>query len=168
MVGYGSLVAATLITLGQLVCFAPLLPEAVAGHFGEDGLANGWMKKTSLLTIHIAVQFGTAGVLLLAGEFARRLPDSLFNMPNKEYWLHPHRRDETLSDNGKALILIAGATSLFFTAVMQLVYVANLSDPPKLDERFFLIAFGAYLGIVLGVVIFMVRKYSRIPSDVVA
>lgn len=76
--------------------YYPRLPEVVASHFGREGTPNGWQTKPDFLDFHVgAIVLATIlsfGVPRLIGA----LPVQLINLPNREYWLAPERRAETL------------------------------------------------------------------------
>lgn len=84
-----------LLSLGQHAWYWPQLPDRVATHFGIDGQPNDWMSRTSSTLMLCGIQLGLP--LFLAGvmSLANRLPDSMINIPHREYWLHPDRRAAT-------------------------------------------------------------------------
>jgi uncharacterized membrane protein len=73
------------------------LPSRVATHFNGRGLPNGWMSRTAHLRFMLV--FGLIFPLFVpAIVYASRfLPDQLFNLPHRDYWLAPARRVETMA-----------------------------------------------------------------------
>ena len=91
--------------------------------------------------------------LLLAFGIPRligALPISLVNVPNKEYWLAPERREETMAFF-KAQFAWFGCGFLgFLLVVNQLVFDANRTSPRRLNSTAFvtaMILFLAFVGI---------------------
>jgi hypothetical protein len=80
-------------------------------------------------------------------------PNSMINVPHREYWLAPERRAQTLGAMKSMLSQFALCLSLFATVIGHLTYRANRTNGP-LDLRLFLIAMGLFfvlIAIVLGV-----------------
>ena len=172
-IGYVLLLVATIVTIAQAVYFVPKLPDQVANHFNAHGVADGWTSRNTFLISHVCVQLIMATLLVGVAEYSRFLPDAIFNMPNKEYWLHEDRRDQTLLYNGAILILIAGATAIFLAGIFQLIYMANLgagdANPGGLDARdlpghLFWPLLGGYFAIVFYLCGLALWKFGQVPS----
>lgn len=110
---------------------AARLPERVPTHFGLDGSADAWGSRTE----HI-VFFAILGVVLLLGMpalmYAATGGDGTFlNLPNKEYWLAPERRDEFrrrfLADS---LVFVALTGTLMSVLQAVVVWSALRADDP--------------------------------------
>lgn len=69
--------------------WTPQLPERVAVHFGSSGKPNRWGGKSELSLGTLWVHLGTAGLVLLLSSLIHKLPPSVVNMPNAEYWRQP-------------------------------------------------------------------------------
>jgi len=74
----------------------PQLPSVVASHFDGRGTPNSWQTKQAFFTVFVGVTvlcvligFGLASIIGV-------LPIQLINLPNKEYWLAPEHRENTL------------------------------------------------------------------------
>src|SRR5215471_2062897 len=74
----------------------PQLPVRMASHFDPYGRPNGSLpKETFFLVMAFAVVMtGAIGFLLPIAVAAA--PAELINLPRKDYWLGPERREETL------------------------------------------------------------------------
>src|SRR5712675_1010261 len=87
-----------LLLLGYLVflfCTVALLPQRMATHFDINGQPNGWMTRSSAVLLQ-----GIVGLLLpliIVGIFfvIRFAPARLINLPHRDFWFAPERRDET-------------------------------------------------------------------------
>ena len=145
----------------QARMFAATMPPVVATHFGSSGAPNGWQTQSQFFILEV-VLLGVS--LLLAFGIPRliaALPISMLNVPNKEYWLAPGRRDETLAFF-KAQFAWFGCIFLAFLLVInQLVYRANQTHPRHLDNPTFLIALFAFLAYVGIWTVRLVVRFSR-------
>jgi uncharacterized membrane protein len=120
------LLIAGIVFFGHLLVIYLGLPETVATHFDGYGNANGWMSKEmflvfeSVLVVFVAVEF------LLVPWFVRRLPNSLINLPNKEYWLADTRREETFAIFRTYFEVFGAAILALLVIVNHFVYRANI------------------------------------------
>lgn len=89
-------------------------------------------------------------LLVAVTSLASRLPDSMMNIPNREYWLHSDRRSATLAWMNRMLAWIAVLTSLFMIGIGHLAFLANKTDG-GLHVGFFGAALGVYLIYVFSV-----------------
>ena len=67
----------------------------VASHFDSAGQANAWMPRSTYWLLSIAVGMGLPAFIIGGGYVLRFLPVSLLNIPHRDYWLAPERREET-------------------------------------------------------------------------
>ena len=126
------------------------LPERMASHFDASGVANGWMSRDSYVWFMVGTV--TFVSLLMVGTFSliRYLPNAVINIPRRDYWLAPERRDETARTLARFGLLMAGFEGLFFLAIHLLVVAANKSQPATLsnDVWWLLAAFLATTGVL--------------------
>src|ERR1700720_60072 len=76
--------------------YAPRLPEVLGSHFAGNGAVNGWQSKAAFFTTELSVVVLAAVVGFGIPRILGAMPVSLINLPNKEFWLSPERRAETL------------------------------------------------------------------------
>jgi hypothetical protein len=121
-----------------LALSAEPLPQVLAAHFVAGGDADGFMPKGGYLSLMFGVTIGVPLLLACLSSIIRILPSPLINLPNREYWLAPERRDATvayLERRGRVFgMILAG----FFCFVHWLVVDANSQQPPRFDETQFL------------------------------
>src|SRR5260221_7864287 len=88
-----------LVALGaaQVSFYTPRIPELLGSHFSRGGFVNGWQTKAAFFATELAmiilatvVSFGIPRIIAAA-------PVALINLPHKEYWLAPERREDTLA-----------------------------------------------------------------------
>ena len=89
-------------------------------------------------------QVGIPFLLMAITLLAARLPASMVNIPNREYWLHPDRRSSSMRYVQTFMNWIAVAFALFAMAVSHLVFIAN-RDGDGLNNRWF----GAFMTVFL-------------------
>ena len=137
------------------------LPDSVATHFGADNQANGWMSRDGYLLFMLAFLIGiSAFVSFVVGTLPRKFPQWT-NVPNRDYWLAPVRREESLrylSAHGKRL----GCLIVMMMLGMHYVILkANAVRPPTLPVP----AFSAVLfGFALALIWWIVRLFRRFPK----
>lgn len=123
----GLVACSTVVAIVQNAWYRQQLPPRVATHFGIDGQPNAWMLRNGATAMMLALQIGLP--LFLAGLSAslRWLPVSLINIPNRQYWFEPQRRESTIRYMRLMLMFIALLTSLFLMWLSHLTFRANMS-----------------------------------------
>lgn len=134
-----------ILTIAHIAWYYPVLPSLMASHFGPSGKADGFMSKQGFMVFYLGlvlfycVLFGNMGMLL------KKTPDEMINMPNKEYWLAPERREATLRVFSHQMAIFGIAIGAFFLAVMQTIFLTNLGGSHQLDSLFFVYLVGFLL-----------------------
>lgn len=133
-----------------------LLPERVAIHFGTRGVPDGWAPVGVEATLSALVTLVLYGALRSGAWLTGRWP-ALSNLPNKDWWLAPERRELAL-DMLRMRLHTFGAVLLFLLLGLGLLtVVANLSRPVRLP----MIPFGLLLGGFLAYTLYWVAEYLR-------
>ena len=119
--------------------FYPLLPETVAIHFNARGYADDFTSKENYLFLQI-------GLMLFAWFFAGIgkflidvLPNSLINIPHREYWLAEERRAATFEILQNHFDSMSAALLAFFIGLHQLSIEANFREPVALSANFWVL-----------------------------
>lgn len=110
------------------------LPDAVASHFAADGSANGSMSRAAYVGVMLAVVIGLPTLLTLVSHVGLGAPGARINLPNRDYWLAPERRAETVSYLRLQLARFSSALLVFLCYVHWLVVRANAIRPPRLSS----------------------------------
>ena len=136
--------------IGMVATYARL-PERMASHFGVNGVANGWMTRDGYFWFMVGIVTFVSLTMLAAFGSIRFLPNSLINIPRRDYWLASERRDETAEALMGYGLWMIGLNSLFFLAIHLLVVAANATQPARLsnDVWWLLVAFLAMTGVIL-------------------
>lgn len=122
------------------------LPDSVASHFGAEGNANGYMTREGyrlfMLAFTIIFPLFVTGVVALG---TRLVPTRYVNIPNRDYWLAPERREQTLAYLTTHALRLGCVMVLFSAGIHWLVMRANASTPPRLENGLFLAVLGAFV-----------------------
>jgi uncharacterized membrane protein len=156
----------TILAAGILQCLHdfPFLPERLASHFGASGNANGWMTKSQFLMTYAVV---ILPALVLEFWMPRRIgrrPDSRLNLPNKQYWLAPERRTETLAYFEKFFAWYGCAFLALEIFAMGLAMRANFQNPPVLPPGVMVFAIMAFVLFNIACITAMLRRFSKLPQ----
>jgi len=137
------LLAAALL---QMAWYYPRLPERMASHFDAAGRANGFLPKPAFFILNAGVLALLSLVFLLTPILLARLPNRLINLPNRDYWLAPERRDWALAKVQAFSVGFGDAMVLFLLLVFRDVMRANLLEMPRLTMRiwFYLVSLAVF------------------------
>jgi uncharacterized membrane protein len=133
------------------------LPDIVASHFNSTGHADGYMLRNTYLVfmgvVTVAVPFA---IVVLQALMVHR-PERL-SLRNREYWLAPERREETLEFLNLHATRFAAMLVLLLCVVHWLLVKANAVQPAHLDSRLFITALVAFL---VTTVVWLAALYIR-------
>jgi hypothetical protein len=88
------------------------------------------------------------------------LPNSMINIPHREYWLDSDRRGATLAWLGGFLSWMAVATGILMTVLAHFTFRANVGSG-SLENGPFLVFVGGYLVVVLGMTGLSFQRFRR-------
>lgn len=157
------LLALLVIVAVQIAYYAPRLPATVAAHFTAGGAPDGWSSKTELLVLYVAI------VLLVVLSFATlplvlpRIPESVINLPHKDYWLAAVRREETFRDLGARMLWFGDATLMLVSHLMGVTLATNLTPHPRLGQAAALWPLVLYLAFTAVWLVSLLRHFYRKP-----
>ncbi len=141
------------------------LPDVVASHFGGSGLANGHMSHDGYLAFMLAMLIGLAVVVVLLPNWLIGTPGARINVPNRDYWLAPERRTESVARLRGVMLRIGYLLTGILVYVHWLVVEANAVTPPRLDNTWFLAGLAVFLLGTLGSVLGLVLHFARVPPS---
>ncbi len=159
-----SLSRATLIFLtvgfiGQILYYYPNLPEKMASHFNSLGEPDGWMPKSGFLIFEGVILFIIIATFSLLPLAIEQTPNSLINLPNKDYWLADEKRAETFSIIRCYFEWFSVGLLGLFIVINEMVFRANLAKQPLSNSIWMvLIVFLIFVGIWLTKFILRFRK----------
>jgi len=140
------------------------LPPIMASHFDARGIANGWQPKSVFFTIFLIVVGIAAFVALGVPRLVASLPPQYLNLPNKDYWLAPERREATFAFLSAHMAWFGCAVLGLIASAFYFSIQANLLPEPQFDSSSFLYILGAFLLFTLFWMIFLFRRFARPPE----
>lgn len=150
------------IFLAQMVYYYPILPETTASHFNAFGQPDGWMSKQTFFLLEGLILIVIVLEFTLLPRLIGKMPLTLINMPNKEFWFAEERRGETLSIIKSYFEWFSISLLALFMAVNQMIFRANINRENLPPTEMWLIL-GAFLIFVVLWLIKFVRQF-RIKS----
>ena len=125
------------------------LPDPVASHFGSGGQPDAFMSRRAFFVAMALVGGGSVALVFASPLLLRRLPSTLVNLPNREYWLaNEQRRDEAVHRLAGTMGWIGAATTALLVIAIELTVQANL-EQTNLDEQTLLACLIVYCAFVV-------------------
>jgi len=158
-----SLTLVSAVLLCQLLYFVPQLPEPMASHFAANGQPNGWMSHVGYIAFELGLLALLGALFVGIPQLTRRVGPHGVNVPHREYWFSPERREQSSQRLLAALLWLLAGIVVFFIAINQLVFDANRSGS-GLSSPHILALFGAALPALLGWLVYLWRLFPRPPA----
>ena len=156
-------IALLVLAVFQAAFYYPRLPDYVASHFSGAGHPNGWSSKVGFFVIDLGMVALMALMFLGGSAMQARLPFKTWNLPNKDYWLAPERREKTLRHIHDQMLWFGVVTLVFMLLTMQFVIGANFRPQPTLPSSFIAILLG-YLVYTLVWSILFISRFRKAPT----
>lgn len=121
------------------------LPEQIASHFGAHGVPNGWMTRDGYRLFMLALAFGLPLVVVVSMAVLPRRFSMGVNIPHREFWLAPARRETTLRYLEAHAYWLGSLLVVFIIAIHWLLFVANATQPPNLPLPPFVLLMVSFL-----------------------
>jgi len=125
------------------------LPERVAAHFDAAGAVNGYLPRGPYLIATIVLAVVLPLLLVTVSQVGVGRPGARINLPNRDYWLAPERRDATIQYLRNWMARFAMLLALLVCFVHWLVVRANaMPASPHLSNSAFygaLVVFGTLM-----------------------
>lgn len=139
------------------------LPAEVASHFDGGGRADAAMSRGAYLLLMIALADGVPALMWWLQCRAAR--QGQINIPHREYWLAPERRQESLRYLHRHAGVMALALLALLVGVHLLVVGAHLAGDgrPELDLGAFMACLLGFMGFSVLWIALLVRRF-RFPS----
>ena len=143
--------------------YYPSLPATLATHFNGAGAADGWMEKGSFYVLFGFLVVFLTGTFLGTAAAMRMLPDSMINLPNKQYWLAPERREASIATMRDAMMRMGEATLLLMGVLMVMTFEANLRPEPRLGAESWIVLV-LYLAVIGVLVSRLILSFRHVPG----
>jgi uncharacterized membrane protein len=151
------------LIVGPVVVFATSagLPQRVATHFGPGGVANGFMSHGGYVAFIVAMTTALPLFVVAMTGFIPRIATSQIKIANREHWLSPARRAETLGWLMSHACWLGIVISLFLLGIHLLTVRANALSPARLDEPLFFMLLAAFLVLLVAWIAAMALRFRR-------
>ena len=154
-----------------LVAFAALfvwfssrgLPNVVASHFGASGQANGFMPREVYVWFMLAIVVLVPLVLAVLPMRMFSNSKARINLPNRDYWMAPERRAETIEILSRQAVRFSTMLMAFLCYVHWLVIQANQTVPPTLSSQWFVSGLVVFLVGTLFWVVTLIGRFRNVP-----
>jgi len=152
---YPAIIFFTVVVLSFVlpVFYYPHLPETIASHYNIRSEPDAWMSKQTSIVIHSATMVFLAVLFSCMIYFVPKLPRTMINLPNKDYWLNEINSEETFLVLRRLMFWLGSITIGFLSLIIQEVYNSNIAGKDKLS-----FALWVYLAIMLITVFFLIIK----------
>jgi hypothetical protein len=145
----------------QLLYNYPRMPETLASHFDGAGQPNGVQSREGFFGLSVGILVLTVIVMGGLGVLLRRLPSHWFNLPHRDYWLSPERREETIGYIGGQMEWFGAASLLLMLVILEMAFEANLSPAPRLEPGPVWAVLGVYLVFTTVWIVRFIRHFRR-------
>ena len=159
---YGLLAAVGLIYFSLLY---PQLPDPIASHFNASGAATAWMPKSGFFTLFAVVTLAAGVPVFLVPMSMAKLPNDKINLRNKEYWLAPERRIETMQYLGTQMGWFGCALLALLLSGLYIAVAANFRPDHHFDSGSFYAVLGAFLAFIIVWLVRLLSHFSRVPQQ---
>lgn len=152
-----------LLCLVQAACYYPLMPERVASHFGASGRPDAWSGKDTFIGLYLITVAVVAVLFLTLRVVLRKVPVSMINLPNRDFWLHPKRIQTTINDLEHRVLWFGSATLLLLLDVFHQSFRVHTGKARVLEHPATSIV--VYLGFTLLWIVGLIVRFTRRPED---
>ena len=155
-----------LVCLLMMAYYYPQMPQRMASHFAADGRANGWQSREAFFVLMLLVTSTSAIVGFLAPrQFAAR-SNARINLPHRDYWLAPERREQTMRFISATMAWFACGILFVLISGTKLALQANLTPNHRFNSEAMLVVLGGFLLGLLGLLVRLVRHFRKVPAGV--
>ena len=113
----------------QAVYYYPQLPDKIPSHITVTGEVDDYMVKSTFFILMLSTIFGTAVFLTLGSLLVLTKAPQLVNLPHKEYWFAPERKQETIAFVFMINLKLTIATTLMMMAIFQSIIWIGIGSP---------------------------------------
>ena len=126
-------IAVLLLCLFEMARLWLITPDQMAAHFNAQGLPDRFAPKAEFFWFQAQTLLVVILVSLPLQVLFLVLPPNLINMPNREFWLAPERREETIGRLNSFGAMLFGVIALMIQTAFEISAYANLRTPIQFD-----------------------------------
>ena len=143
----------------------PQLPDPMASHFNGSGAATAWMAKSAFFMLFPIVILAAGVPIFLVPLSIAKLPNTRINLANKEYWLAPERRAETIQYVGIQMGWFGCAVLALLLCTLYNAVAANLRPSHTFDSGSLYIALGAFFAFLIVWLVRLLTHFGQVPEN---
>lgn len=147
--------------LGVYWFTAPHLPESVPARFSSTGIAVGHLSRAAYLWLMVGLTALLPVLLLGALAWAPRRVVGFANIPHRDHWLAPDRRDATIETLASAGYFMATCVAAFMGAMHWMITQASTVTPPRLEATPFFVLVGTFVALSIGFSLWLTLRFRR-------
>jgi uncharacterized membrane protein len=153
-----------LVLIGNVVFLAStvaLLPQRMATHFDASGHPNGWMGRSSAVVFQGIVGLVLPLIITVLFCTIRFLPTRWINLPRRDFWFSPERREKTCTYFSRQGLWLASLLVGLQALVWYQLIESNSASIPHLSTSVFLVTIAAFGGAMIVWVITFFRHFAN-------
>ena len=160
------LVAILLVVAITIFATIGRMPPVVASHFMASGAANAVMTRGRYLAFLLVVALGLPAFIGFVPGRALNGPTPRVNLPNRDYWFAPERRDQAVAVLKAYFAHVGAGMAVFMAYVHWLVLRANAFRPPHLETPVLFAGLAVFVtGMLLRSIVLVMRFRASVPLD---
>ena len=153
-----------LVCLLMLAFYYPRMPERMASHFAADGRVNGWQPRESFFLLALVINAISAVITFLAPWLIASRPNARINLPNRNYWLAPERREVTMRYIAATMAWFGCSALFVLISGTFLALRANLAPDHRFNSGAMLAVMAVFLLSLMLLMLRFIRHFqSRTP-----
>ena len=135
------------------------LPDSVISQVNGSGQPVGTMAKNAFMILHLGLLSGMAILFGMPKQIFLKIPTSLWNIPNREYWLSNENKSSTFDKMESMMLAMGVAVCGFIHYMVSEVILINLGKSIHTSKMVLLtVAFVLFCLIWSGWFFFQFRK----------
>ena len=134
------------------------MPDIVGSHFGLAGHADSLMPRGFYIRFMLSFLLGLPLLVVVIPNLLLSSSTARINLPNRDYWLAPEQRTDTIAFLRNHNLRLGSILILFFCYVHWLVVQANRVHPPHLSSSWFI---GGLVMFIVANLIWTVALFRR-------
>jgi len=154
--------AVALVVAGTIiVATIGLLPPIVPSHFGFDGRPDRWSPRDAYVAIMLALALGLPLLIVASTATLRGIPTRWINLPHRDYWLAPERREHTYHTLRAFACSVGALVALFIAGLHVVVITGALTRGGASPNAPFLALLGLFVAGIAIMLIWLARRFAR-------
>ena len=152
-----------LICVFEVVRIWNITPQQMAAHFNVQGNPDRFVSKAEFFGYQLQTMLIVVVTSLVLQLLLFILPVSFINMPNRDFWLSPERRDDTVDRLSSFAAAMFGIILLVIQVGFEISAYANLQTPILFNAKLMLVVMIASFILIGGMLVLLTVSF-RLPT----